>query len=845
MITIGDFAQTHNLHVKDVIELAQNLGLKIEEGHDILSDHAKKELMTALNQHLKRLVLKDLNNVSSVLGSGNDRNKRITVVTKRKEVKPFDLQALKNRAKKAADELSLKAEPVSPVQADSPVEEIIVPTERKSVPKASEASDLKHSTRPVQTEGAHYRKEMPAVVTGVTEKASIADKYASSKFPPKVQSHDDDSSNKTLAKSKGKKKKGSSQSNSTKSENLNPQALKKMTSSYQYQDQDDDISAKFTVKKSKKDKKNLHQFHKPIKPVALLVQLGEFITASELASELSVKIVIIVKELLKLGVVAQPSTQIDKDTATLVIEELGHRVDHAIQKNPESHVNIHYQGAPEARSPVVTIMGHVDHGKTSLLDYIRRSRVAASEAGGITQHIGAYRVETQNGSVTFLDTPGHAAFTAMRARGVKCTDIAVILVAADDGVMPQTKEAVRHAKESGVPIVVAINKMDKVGADLERIKTEMSLLDVLPEEWGGDTPFLGISAKTGQGIQELLEALALQAEVLELKACVEGPAQGVIIESSLSRHKGPVATVLIQEGTLSLGDMIVCGTHFGRVKALSDDLGNPVLSAGPSMPVQVMGLSGVSEAGEPLTVVQNDKQAREVIEYRMVQHKRQVFITPPVTLETFFTHDLKSKSLNIVLKADTQGSVQAIVESLRPLSTEEVQLKIVAQGVGGITESDMMLAKASSAIILAFNTRAEKSAKVIADKDKISIYYFSIIYELIDHIRSAIYGLESTKFKEEFVGLAEVRSVFNSSILGNIAGCLVTDGHMRKDLPIRVLRKNVVVFQGHLESLRRHKDNVLEVRSGTECGIGVKDYNDIKEGDQIEVYQLIEIQRKK
>ena len=838
MVTIGDFAQTHNLHVKDVIELAQNLGLKFEAAHDVLSDHAKKELMTALNQHLKRLGLKDIKKVTSVVGS--DRNK-ITVVTKKKDVKPFDLQALKNKTKKAAEDLAA----ASGLQAAAIAQPVLVASTQKEMTQAPTAPvEAVHSHRPARLDKPIVAVDLQAVIAAPAPSATpakTAEKDANPKF---VSKFNDDDDAKSASKVKGKKKKTSNQS-SMDIAKIDNHALKKLTSQYQYRDQEEDLSENFTVKKSKKDKKNVHQFNKPVKPVEIVVKLGEFITVTDLASELSVKIVIVIKELLKLGVVAQATAQIDRDMATLVIEELGHRADISAQHNPESHVDIQYHTESEPRSPVVTIMGHVDHGKTSLLDYIRRSRVAASEAGGITQHIGAYRVDTQHGSVTFLDTPGHAAFTAMRARGTKCTDIAVILVAADDGVMPQTKEAVRHAKAAGVPIVVAVNKIDKPGIDLERIKTEMSLLDVLPEEWGGDAPFLGVSAKTGQGVQEFLEALALQAEILELKACVKGPAQGTIIESSLSRHKGPVATVLIQEGTLSVGDMIVCGTHFGRVKALCDDLGLPVISAAPSTPVQVMGLSGVVEAGDQITVVASEKQAREVIEYRIAQYKRQILTTLPVNLENFFSKDQKGKELNIVLKADTQGSVQAIVDSLRQLATEEVSLKIVAQGVGGITESDMMLAKASSAVILAFNTRAEKSAKVIADQDSIAIYYFSIIYELLDHIRSAIYGLESPKFKEEFIGLAEVRSVFRSSILGNIAGCLVMEGHMRKDLPIRVLRKNVVVFQGRLESLRRHKDNVLDVRSGTECGIGVKDYNDIKEGDQIEAYQLVEVQRKK
>jgi translation initiation factor IF-2 len=432
----------------------------------------------------------------------------------------------------------------------------------------------------------------------------------------------------------------------------------------------------------------------------------------------------------------------------------------------------------------------------------------------------------------------------MRARGAQCTDIAVIIVAADDGVMPQTREAIAHAKAAGVPIVVAINKIDKESADLERIKTQMAQLDVLPEEWGGDSPFIPVSAKTGVGVDQLLEALSLQAEILELKAYDEGLAQGTIVESSLSRLKGPVATVLVQQGALKVGDLVVCGTESGRVRALLDDLGQPLTQATPSMPVEILGLSGVVEAGDALVVVENDKQAREIIDYRLLAQRPSQQPAATISLENFFSQNNKAKELCIILKADTHGSVEAIAESLKKTATEEVAVKIIAQGVGGINESDIMLAKASSGIILAFNTRAERNAKLIAEQEKISIYYFSIIYELLDKVKAAVYGLESPKFQEEIVGLAEVRSVFRSSHLGNIAGCLVVDGHVRKDLPIRVLRQNIVIYQGKLESLRRYKDDAVEVRAGTDCGIGIKDYNDIKEGDQIEVYRMIELQRK-
>jgi translation initiation factor IF-2 len=652
---------------------------------------------------------------------------------------------------------------------------------------------------------------------------------------------DDDETRPSKSKNK-RKKQASSTIDSSKLDNS---MLRRYATQFQIEELTDEEHANnLRNKKGRKDKKLSHQFNRPVKPVQLVIRLPENILVADLASQLSVKLIVVVKELLKMGMVAQANTLIDRDVATLVVEELGHIPEILTETSPEDVLTIEYVGEKKSRPPVVTIMGHVDHGKTSLLDYIRRSRVAASEAGGITQHIGAYSVQTTHGHVTFLDTPGHAAFTAMRARGAQCTDIAVIIVAADDGVMPQTKEAIAHAKAAGVPIVVAINKIDKESADLERIKTQMAQFDVLPEEWGGDAPFIPVSAKTGVGVDQLLEALSLQAEILELKAYDQGPAQGTIVESSLSRLKGPVATVLVQQGLLKVGDLVVCGTQSGRIKALSDDLGHSITQAGPSMPVEILGLSGVVDAGDMLVVVETEKQARDIIEHRVLAQRPAHQPVVNVSLENFFSQHEKGKELCIILKADTHGSVEAIADSLKKAATDEVGVKIIAQGVGGINESDIMLAKASSAIILAFNARAERNAKTMAEQENVSIYYFSIIYELLDKVKAAIYGLESPKFQEEIVGLAEVRSVFRSSNLGNIAGCLVVDGHVRKDLPIRVLRQHLVIYQGKLESLRRYKDDVMEVRAGTECGIGVKDYNDIKEGDQIEVYRLIEIQRK-
>ncbi len=847
MVTIGVFAQTHRLDVKEVIDLSETLKLPFSKDynqlteHDYLSADAGLQLMRALNAHRKNEGVNKLKEVSTLV---NSNSRPITVVTKRKRISSFDLEAFKKNTGKQI------------VQTQSTESAIV--------------DDKKNFDSEIVVDGVAIEQsvieqpvieqpfiEQPVIEQSVIEQPVIEAQSLSVKSQghgtkskaENIFSQDDEtnSGGKTVSKShKSSKKKKTTAYQPMEIAKIDNQALKKITAQYQYRDQDDDLHDPVeALKRKRKDNKNQHQFNRPVKKIELIVRIGESVSVAELADQLSLKIVVILKELLKIGVIAQASTILDRDTATLVVEELGHKVSTAAEENPELLVEeMVYQGEHTPRSPVVTIMGHVDHGKTSLLDYIRRARVAAGEAGGITQHIGAYKVATKHGDVTFLDTPGHAAFTAMRARGAQCTDIAVILVAADDGVMPQTKEAISHAKAAGVPIVVAINKMDKPAADLERVKTELSQLDVLPEEWGGDVPFMPLSAKTGQGIEAFLEVLALQAEILELKAYSVGAAKGAVIESSLSKHQGPVSTVLVQQGQLKIGDIIVSGITYGRVRALLDDIGRSVEFAGPSTPVQVIGLGSVVDAGESFAVVSNEKQAKALIDYRCIQQKKSMLPTAALSLENFFAQTEKKKELNVIIKADTHGSAQAIVHSLDQLGTQEVKIKVIAQSVGGISDSDIMLAKASAAIILAFNTRAEKTAKTLADQSHIAIYYFSIIYELLDHVRAAIYGLESPKFKETFVGLAEVRAVFRSSILGNIAGCLVIEGTVRKDLPIRVLRKNVVVFEGKLESLRRLKDDVQEVRAGTECGIGVKDYNDIKEGDQIEVYRMVEVARK-
>jgi translation initiation factor IF-2 len=539
---------------------------------------------------------------------------------------------------------------------------------------------------------------------------------------------------------------------------------------------------------------------------------------------------------------------VDQDTAVLVVEEMGHvaKVLKADQVEEELQAGMAASDEALPRPPVVTIMGHVDHGKTSLLDYIRRTKVAAGEAGGITQHIGAYHVETPRGVVTFLDTPGHAAFTAMRARGAQVTDIVVLVVAADDGVMPQTKEAIQHAKAANVPIVVAVNKIDKHDADPEKVRNELSQEGVIAEEWGGENIFAPVSAKTGDGIDKLLESILLQAEVLELTAVQDAPAVGVVLEASVERGRGAVATVLVKRGTLKVGDSVVAGEQFGRVRALFDERGEEIKSAGPSIPAQMLGLSSPPNAGDELLVVDSERKAREVALYRQGKFRdvRLARQAGQKSEDAFaqLGEDAKG-TVNLLIKADVQGSAEALREALTKLSTGEVAVKVISSGVGGLTESDVMLAAASRARIIAFNIRADAAARDAMRDQNVEVRYYSVIYEAIDDIRAALTGMLAPEVKEQIVGLAEVREVFRSSKFGTVAGCLVVDGYVRRNNPIRVLRDNVVIFQGELESLKRFKDDANEVRAGTECGIGVKGYNDVRVKDQIECFERVEVAR--
>jgi translation initiation factor IF-2 len=593
-----------------------------------------------------------------------------------------------------------------------------------------------------------------------------------------------------------------------------------------------------------------HGFERPTAAVVQEVAIPESILVSELARKMSVKAAEIIKVLMQMGVMAAINQSLDQDTATLVVEEMGHIAVPAQENALEEELKQQVQevsGEQLPRPPVVTIMGHVDHGKTSLLDYIRRTKVADAEAGGITQHIGAYHVETSKGMISFLDTPGHAAFTAMRARGAGVTDIVILVVAADDGVKPQTKEAVTHARAAGVPLIIAVNKVDKPEADQERVKNEMSALEVIPEDWGGDIMFMPVSAKTGEGVDELLDAVLLQAEVLELTAVHECPANGVVVESSLDKGRGAVATILVQNGVLKKGDLLLTGSEYGRVRAMFDENGKQVNEAGPSIPVQVLGLSAVPNAGDEVIVVADERKARELAQLRQEKSRDQrLAVQQQARLEDVFSsvRDGQVPAVNIVLKADVQGSSEALREALTSLTADEsdVKVKVISSGVGGINESDVNLAAASNAIIIGFNVRADGSSRRMIEENGIELKYYSVIYNAIDDVKAAASGLMAPETREQIIGLAEVKEVFRSRKLGDIAGSIVTEGTVRRNSPIRVLRDNVVVFEGELESLRRFKDDVNEVKAGTECGIGVKNYS-VAAGDQIEVFERIEVAR--
>ena len=815
-VTVKQLAQVVGIPIDRLLTQLQEAGLSItdelqtvnEDQKRILLNHLKGGNLPADGGSSERITLRR-KSVSQVSGHDANRGKKVNIEVRKQRVyvklpaEPVVEPEVVVVAELEPESVTVVIDDVPAVEiVQVPVEPVIIPTEPVIIP-----------TEPVIADRS-VKKKVP---TKSEEENKVSDFKRNKKKTKHSSGSRDEPEFDAGAQSrrnKSKKRKGGEKSE-------------------KYREAEESLT---------------HGFEKPTAPMIHEVLVPETITVAELAKRMSVKAAEVIKVMMRLGAMANINQVIDQETAMIVVEEMGHqarqykedeiehRLDHAVSKG--------INDAP--RAPVVTIMGHVDHGKTSLLDYIRRAKVAAGEAGGITQHIGAYHVSTSKGDITFLDTPGHAAFTAMRARGAQATDLVILIVAADDGVKPQTLEAIQHAKAAKVPIIVAMNKMDKHGVDTERLMHELATHDVIPEAWGGDAPFVGISAKTGLGIDELLDTVLVQAEVLELRAHTDGAAKGVVIESRLDKGRGPVATVLVQRGTLHKGDILLAGFQYGRVRALVNDQGVSVDSAGPSMPVEVLGLSSIPHAGDEAIVVPDEKRAREVALFRQGKFRDvKLARRQKTSLEGIMENmtAAETKVLTVVLKADVQGSIEAISDALVKLSNDEVSVQVIASGVGGITESDVHLTLASNALLVGFNVRADTGAKRLAEQEGVSLHYYSVIYDIVDQVKGALTGLLEPQFKEQIVGIAEVRDVFRSPKIGAIAGCMVVEGYIKRNHALRVLRQQTVIYEGTLESLRRFKDDVSEVRQGFECGIGVKNYNDVKPGDLIEVFETIEIKR--
>ncbi len=827
-VTVKELAQVVDTPVERLLQQMREAGLPHTSAEQVVTDNEKQALLAHLKSshgakmdEPRKITLQ--RKTTTKLKVGGSKTISVEVRKKKTFVKrsPDEIEAEKQREleeQRAAEEAArLKAEEEARARAE---EEARRQKQQEQTPVAA-----------AQPSAADVVIEPAAVEAAVAAAPSDERKKEEARRAEKPRSDDDDRRDRKHAQHRPSLK--------TKAP---------LTRTVRSGEDDADGFRRGGRGKSKLKKRNAHGFQSPTGPVVREVSIGETITVAELAQQMSVKAAEVIKFMFKMGSPVTINQVLDRETAQLVAEELGHKVklvsDNALEEQLAELLK--FEGEEMTRAPVVTVMGHVDHGKTSLLDYIRRAKVAVGEAGGITQHIGAYHVETERGMVTFLDTPGHAAFTAMRARGAKATDIVILVVAADDGVMPQTQEAVQHAKAAGVPIVVAVNKIDKPEANPDNIKNGLAALDVIPEEWGGDTPFIPVSAKMGTGVDELLEAVLLQAEILELKATPSAPGRGVVVESRLDKGRGPVATVLVQDGTLRQGDMVLCGVNFGRVRAMLDENGKPVKEAGPSIPVEILGLDGTPEAGDDLTVVADEKKAREVALFRQGKFREVKLARAHAgKLENIFEtmgQDEK-KTLNIVLKADVRGSLEALQGSLNGLGNDEVQVRVVGGGVGGITESDANLALASSAVIFGFNVRADAGARKIVEAEGLDMRYYNVIYDIIEDVKKALTGMLGSDVRENILGIAEVRDVFRSPKFGAVAGCMVTEGMVHRNRPIRVLRDDVVIFEGELESLRRFKDDVSEVRAGMECGIGVKSYNDVKVGDKIEVFEKVQVAR--
>ncbi|MCD6039867.1 MAG: infB [Gammaproteobacteria bacterium] len=819
---------------------------------DTVSEEEKQKLLRYLQQHHgaksdvlpEKIVLRRAKTSELKVAGGQGPRKTISVQVRKKRT--FIKRPLIEQEQPVVK--SVTSEPASITEAavaPSPVAEI---REQENTQVAASQFVEKTVVLPSAEE---FVAEMPSPVT---EDKKVTDKTKGKikKHPPATRVEQDESEGSRLKKKK-KSRGGAGRENEHKYDALLGKGAKLgLVLRGGSSDELDMLESRRSRRSSRgrKPQVQIQAFNKPTTPIVREVTLTETITVGDLAQKMSVKASEVIKTMMKMGAIVTINQIIDQDTATLVIEEMGHKAklisSYALEEALTKQVEV--QGEEVHRAPVVTIMGHVDHGKTSLLDMIRRTKVTALEAGGITQHIGAYHVETDKGMITFLDTPGHAAFTAMRARGAKLTDIVVLVVAADDGVMPQTIEAINHAKAGGVPIVVAVNKIDKPEADLDRVRNDLSIHGLIPEEWGGENIFVPLSAKTGQGVDKLLDSILVQAEVLDLKAVVNCPARGVVIESRLDKGRGAVASVLVQQGTLCKGELMLAGFEYGRIRMLSDENGKAVESAGPSIPVEILGLSSTPNAGDEFMIVKDERRAREVAlfrqgKFREVKLARQNALKLENILQRMGTDEKAGRTLNIVLKADVQGSAEALAQALSEISAPNVKVKIVSSAVGGINETDVNLAVASNAIMIGFNVRASGEARKLIEVEGVDVHYHSIIYDVIDEVKRAVSGFMAPEIQEKIVGLAEVRDVFRSSKMGAIAGCMVLEGSVRRNCPIRVLRDNIVVFEGVLESLRRFKEDAAEVRHGMECGIGVKSYNDIKPGDQIEVFEKIEVRR--
>ncbi len=838
-VSIREFAGTLKMPVEKLLSQIKEAGLPHTDADHVISTDDKTRLLAQLKKGrggdaeaaprkitLKRKTLGTLRTAGS---HGRGRTVNVEVRRKRTYIK---------RSAVDQDEAG-KPEETAALEEQKPVEQ----PAQQAAQAAQETPAPTPETKPAGEEAEPAAESRPAEPPPAQPPAK-ADAARGAKAPPKRRGR-----GKPAATAQPEKRKSS----------LRPKApAQKRRKPIHVNDDfvleggdiDDLARGRRVGRKAKPRLASEHAFEKPTEFISREIIIGEANTVAQLAQGMSVKSAEIIKILLNMGVMATINHTLDQDTSTLVIEELGHRAKFvsadAIEEQLAESIAMEDGQSEESRAPVVTVMGHVDHGKTSLLDHIRSAQVASQEAGGITQHIGAYQVETEAGMICFLDTPGHAAFTAMRSRGARATDVIVLVVAADDGVKPQTEEAVQHARAAEVPLVVAINKIDKEGIDIERVKSGLAALEVIPEDWGGDTQFIPVSAHTGEGIPRLLEAILLQAELLDLKAYTDVPGQGVVIESRLDKGRGPVATVLVQNGTLNAGDVVLAGHEFGKVRALMNERGENATGAGPSVPAEILGLNGVPDAGDEFVVVADERKAREVAEFRRVRHKEsQQARQQSASVESLLVDMGRDsvKLFKVVLKADVRGSLEAINSALAGLNTDEVRCDVVSSGVGGITETDAHLAATSQAMVIGFNVRASRAARDIIDNERLQLRYYNVIYEAIDDAKAVMGGMLAPEIREEIIGVAEVRDVFNSPKFGQIAGSMVVEGAVHRSKPIRVLRDNVVIYEGELESLRRFKDDTNEVRHGMECGIGVRNYKDVQVGDKIEVYETTEVTR--